>query len=107
MDDSLATFFQFPENVLNVEDIQSYIHCKIESTCDEDRHKDLGTMYNNDLTLKSNYAHLRELNLVKYMFYMMFDNNDWTQIILCRVHDEIFWLGNVQVTIDNNLINRS
>ena len=68
MDDPLGTFSQVLENVLHVEDIRHYIHCKIEIMGDEDIHKDLGTMCNNDPSLKSEYAHLSKLNLVKYIF---------------------------------------
>lgn len=89
--------------MLHVEDIRSYIHWNIESIGDEDIQKELGVMYNNDLTLKSKYVHLNELNLVKYIFYTEFDSHEWTWIILSRVHDEMFWLGDVNVSIDNDL----
>lgn len=62
--------------MLHVEDVQSYIHCKFERIGDEDIHKDLGVMCNNDQTFKSDYKHLNELNLVKYMFYIEFDNHE-------------------------------
>ena len=90
MNDLLGAFLQILENVLHVKDVISYIHCKIERTGDEDIHKDLGTMCNNDLSLKFEYAYLDGLNLVKYMFYTEFDNHKWTQIILSRVHDDMF-----------------
>ena len=63
-------------------------------------------MCNNDLTLKSEYAHLNELNIVKYMFYIEFNNHDWTQIILSRVHHKMFQLGDAQVAIDYDLIHK-
>lgn len=106
MDDPLGVFSQIHSNVLHVEDSQSYIHCNFERIGDEDIHKDLGVMCNNDLTLKSEYAHLSELNLIKYMSYIVFDNHEWTRFILSRVHDEMFWRGNVLVTIDNDLIHK-
>ena len=52
LDDLLGEFSQVPENVLHVEDIRSYMHCKIESIGDAEIHKDLETMCNNDLLLK-------------------------------------------------------
>ena len=78
MDDPLGAFLQVPENVLHVEDIRSYIHCKIKSIGDDEIHRDLGTMYNNELSLKSEYVHLEDLNFVRYMFYIEFNNHDWT-----------------------------
>ena len=80
-DDPLGAFSQVPSNVLHVEDIRSYIYCKMETIGDEEIHKDLGIMCNNELSLKFEYLHLKGLNLVKYMFYTKFDNHDWTRII--------------------------
>ena len=62
--------------MLHVQDIISYIHCKIESISDEDIHKDIWTMCNSKLFLKTEYTYLNELNLVKYMFYIEFDNHE-------------------------------
>ena len=76
----------------NVNKILSPIS-KIESIRYDEIHKDLGVMCNNNLSLKFEYVHLEDLNLVKYMFYTEFDNHEWTQIILSRVHDDMFWLG--------------
>lgn len=64
--------------MLYVEDIRNYIHCKMKSTGVEVIHKDLGFMCNNDLPLKSEYVHLENYNLVKYMFYIEFKNHEWT-----------------------------
>ena len=40
-----------------------------KKTSGNDEIEDLETMYNNDLSLKFEYAHLSELNLVNYMLY--------------------------------------
>lgn len=40
------------------------------------------------------------------MFYTQFDNHDQTRIILSKVHDEMFWIGDAQVAIDNDLIHK-
>ena len=69
LDDPLKPFLQVLENVLNVEDIRGYIHCKIESIGDSDIHKDLEKICRNDLSLKPEFAYLEQLNLVKNMFY--------------------------------------
>ena len=63
-------------------------------------------MCNNDLSLKLEYAHIEDLNLEKYIFYTKFDNHEWTQIILSRIHDDMFWLGDAQIVIDIDLIHK-
>ena len=40
------------------------------------------------------------------MFYMNFNNNEWTRIILSRVHDDFLWLGDSIICIDNDLIHK-
>ena len=90
LDDPVGAFSQVLKNVLHVEDIRSYIHWKIERIGDEEIQKDLRKMCNNDLSLKSEYAHIEDLNLVKYMFYKKIDNHEWTQIILIKIHDDMF-----------------
>ena len=37
---------------------------------------------------------------------MDFDNNEWTRIILRKVHDDFLWLGNSIICIDNDLIHK-
>ena len=82
LDDLIGAFLQVSENFLHVEDIRNYIHCKIESIGDSKIHKELEMMCNNDLSSNPKYARLEELNLVKYMFYIEFNNHEWTWIIL-------------------------
>ena len=89
LDDPIGAFLQVPKNVLHVENIRIYIHCKIEIIGDVEIHKELEKMYDNDLSLKLKYANLEPLNLVKYMFYTEFENHKWTRIILSRVHDDL------------------
>ena len=49
---------------------------------------------------------MERLNLVKHMFYMGLDNQDWIKIILSRIHDDLLWLGDSTVCIDNDLIHK-
>ena len=78
----------------------------MESIGDEDIHKDLEKICRNDLTLKPEYVHLKKLKLVKQMFYMDFDNEEWVRIVLSRVHDDLLWLGHSVVCIDDDLIHK-
>ena len=106
LDDPLGTFSQVPENVLHVEDIRGYSHCKIESIGNSNIHKDLEKICRNDLSLKPEFTYLERLHLIKHMFYMDFDNQDWIRIILSRIHDDLLWLGDLVVCIDNDLIHK-
>ena len=69
-----------------------FLHYKIESIGDFEIQKELENMRNNDLSLKFERKYLEHLNLVKNMFYIDFDNNEWTRIILSRMHDYFLWL---------------
>ena len=40
------------------------------------------------------------------MFFIDFDNNDWTRIIISRVHDDLLWMGDYIISIDNDLIHK-
>ena len=104
VNDSLRAFSKVSNNVLHVKDIRGYIHYKIESIEDLDIYKDLEKICRNDLSLKPELAYLERLNLVKKMFYIDFDNEEWIKIILSRVHDDLLWLGDSMVSIDNDLI---
>ena len=82
IDDPLGAFSEILPNMLHVEDVRSYIHYKFESISDGDIHKDLNIMCNGDLTLKQDFVNLNEMNLIKYIFYIEFDNHEWSRIIL-------------------------
>ena len=40
------------------------------------------------------------------MFYIDFENHEWTRIILSRIHDDLLWLGDSIISIDNDLIHK-
>lgn len=52
VDDPLGAFSRVLENVLHIEDIRSYIHCKFECIGDSDIYKDLDLVFRGDLSLK-------------------------------------------------------
>ena len=106
VDDLVRAFLHIQDNVLHVEDIHGYIHCKMERIGDVDIHKDLEKICNNDLTLKPEYARLERLNLIKKMFYTDFENEEWVRIVLSRVHDVLLYLRESIVCIDNDLIHK-
>ena len=89
IDYPLGAFSQIQPNVLHIEDVRSYMHSKFESIGDGDINKDLNIMCSRYLTLKLEFTHLNELNLIKYIFYTEFDNHKWSRIILSRVHEGV------------------
>ena len=78
LDDPLGAFLWVPKNVLHVEDIKSYIHCKIESIGDAKIHKDLEMICSNDSSLIPKYTNQSELILVNFIIYTKFENHKWT-----------------------------
>ena len=40
------------------------------------------------------------------MFYMDFDNHERSRIILRRIHEDMFWVRDIPVMIDNKLIHK-
>ena len=56
------------------------------------------------MTMKSRFKHLKELDLFKYHFYNELDTDEWTQIILLRIHDGKLWMQDNGVDIFSNLI---
>lgn len=40
------------------------------------------------------------------MFYIDFDNHEWSGIILRIFHEGIFWVADIPIMIDNNMIQK-
>lgn len=43
---------------------------------------------------------------MNHMFCTDFDNHEWSRIILSCIHERMFWVGDVPVMIDNDMIHR-
>ena len=91
-------------NVVCLEDIGSYLNSKFESIGSEYINKDMELIFNDDMTMKPRFEHLKELNLLKYHFYHELDTDEWTQIILSRLHDGKLWMQDSVIDIFANLI---
>ena len=50
------------------------------------------------------FEHLIELEFFKYHFYCELDIDEWTQIILSRIHDEKLWMQDNVIDIYVDLI---
>ena len=85
-----------------MEDIGSYLNSKFESIGNEYMNKDVELVFNHDMTLKPGFEHLKELDLFKYHFYHELDIDEWTQIILRKIHDEKLWIKHSIVDISTN-----
>lgn len=43
---------------------------------------------------------------MKYMSHTKIDNHKWSRTILSRIHEGMFWVGDILVMIDNDMIHR-
>ena len=74
-------------NVVYLEDIGSYLNSKFESTMSGYMNKDMELFFNHDMTIEPKFEHLKKLDVFKYHFYHELDIDEWTWIILSRMHD--------------------
>ena len=91
-------------NVVYLEDVGSYLNIKFESIGSEYMTKDMELVFNHDMTVKPEFEHLKDLDLFKYHFYHELDTDEWTQIILSRIHDGKLWMQDNVIDISTNLI---
>ena len=61
-------------------------------------------VFNHDMTMNPKFDHLKEFDLFKYHFHHELDTDEWTQIILSRIHDGKLWVQDNVVDILANLI---
>lgn len=93
-----------PNNVIFQEDVGSCLKNKFETLGSELIRKDMELIFNHDMSVKLDFEGLKDLDLVKYYFYLDLDNIEWTQTILSRIHNGKFWMGDNVVEISTNLI---
>lgn len=91
-------------NIVYLEDVGSYLNNNFESIGSEYMNKDMELVFNHDMTMKPRFEHLKELDLFKYHFYQELDTEEWTHIIISRIHDGKLWMENSVVNISANLI---
>lgn len=75
--DPLEAFSKVSHNVLHVEDVRAYIYYKFQNIRNNEIHKDLDPVCNGDISLKKEFSYLNDLNIIKYMFHMEFENQKW------------------------------
>lgn len=80
-----------PSSVLLVEDIHSYIHCKLEELGDKFIRNDLKGLCVND-QLKLEYLPLKTKGLSNVVDFPDMFHEDWVKYVLSKVHDQFLWL---------------
>ena len=93
-----------PNNVVYLEDVGSYLNSKFESVGSEYMNKDMELFFNHDMTVKPKFEHFKELDMLKYYFYHELDIDEWTKIILRRIHNGRLWMEDSVVNILVELI---
>lgn len=96
-DDPSFMLSKIPKNVIHLEDVGSYLRSMFQNVGEDHISKEFDNIYNQDI------KYLKDNNLVKLLFYYEFDNEEWTRIILRRIHDGRFWLADNVVEISINL----
>jgi hypothetical protein len=101
---SNSTLSVILNNVICLEDVGSYLNSKCETISSHLLSKDMNIIFNQDMSVKPEFEHLRNSDLVKYHFYKDLDVDEWTQIILSGVYDWKIWMGENVIDISTNLI---
>ena len=60
-------------NIVYLEDVGSYLSRKFETIGSEFMNKDMEIIFNHDITIKSGYKNLKDLDLDRYYFYHELD----------------------------------
>lgn len=88
MTDALSSV---PSDVLLVEDIHSYIHCKLKELGDKFIQNEFKGFCVND-QLKAKYLPLKTKGLSNVVDFPDQFHDEWVRYVLSRVHDQFLWL---------------
>lgn len=67
--DNMGTFSSIPDNVLLIEDVRAYIHCKIGEVCDFKTVASYQKIYGPDGNIKSKYKKIEESGLRCFTYF--------------------------------------
>lgn len=104
LDELEGAFSRTPMGVMHVEDIRAYVYCKKELVGLDRIRSHLETMMNPDKTFTEEFTHLENHPIIKYATAYEFYESEWIKILLSRIHDDLFWIGEVPFRITTNLI---
>lgn len=93
-----------PDKVLHLENVRSYLGCKLETLSDSDFNKEYEKIYNQDMSLRVGFEHLKDNEIIRYSLQYEFDDEECTKIILSRIHNGKFWLDDRVIDITTYLI---
>lgn len=80
-----------PSGVLLVEDIHSYIHCKLKELGDKFIQNEFKGFCVND-QLKEKFLSLKTKGLANVVDFLDQFHDEWVRYVLNRVHDQFLWL---------------
>ena len=103
-DDPVGASSQIPDGVVIVKEVQLYIHCKFEALGDSDISKEFEKIYKQHMSFKDEFNYLGQLRIGQFLFRHKFENEEWARIILSRIHDNKFWIGEQVVDITSDLL---
>lgn len=63
--DLKGAFLQTPYDMLHVEDIKAYIHCKYETIGDVKIYREIDEMIDSDGNMKEEFKHLEDQSIIK------------------------------------------
>ena len=99
LDDLEGAFSHTSMGVMHVEDIRAYIYCKKEPIGLDRLRAHMDTMLKPDKTFKDEYTKWNDHPIVEYAMTYEFYEEEWIKILLRRIHDDLFWIGDVPIRI--------
>lgn len=97
--DKYGALSSISSRVILIEDIHTFIYCKIEDICQE-----IDTSYKNlciNGKLKDDHTHLETKGLVHAMHVSIVFRQEWMRMVLIWVHDQFMWFdASVKITKD-------
>lgn len=104
LDDLEGAFSRTPMGIMHVEDIHAYVYCKKEPVGLDKIRSHLESMMNFDKKFMDEFTHLENHPIIEYATMYKFYESEWIKILLIRIHDDLFWIGEVLVRITADLI---
>lgn len=104
LDDLEGAFSRTLMGVMHIDDIRAYIYCKKEPIGLDRIRSHIETMMNPNMSFKDEFTHFTNHPIIEYVTAYEFYELEWIKILLSRIHDDLFWIGEVLVHITSDLI---
>lgn len=99
LDDLEGAFYRAPMGVMHVEDICAYIYWMKEPVRLDRISSHMETLMKLDMTFMDEFMHLENNPIIEYVTAYEFYESEWIKILLSKIHDDLFWIGEVPVRI--------